>query len=105
VAKDTEVIGNISKLVEKANNTGFSKQSGVRELSRHFSVRQKWFRSGLDYYACYHVDSSCIATLGHSDAIRHMIQLHSFLIKSCQLIDHMVYPLSLRYRLQMWSDG
>ena len=86
--KDGEVIGYITGLVEKENNTGIYDLTGVRESARRSGVGQELFRSGLDWCARNQVPSIWVATQGRNVATQRMIQRHGFLPKSCQLYYH-----------------
>ena len=86
--KDGEVIGYITGLVDKENNTGIYELTGVRESARRSGVGQELFRSGLDWYVCNNVLSIWVATQGRNVTTQRMIQRHGFLTKSCQLYYH-----------------
>jgi len=86
--KDGEVIGYITGLVDKENNTGIYELTGVRESARRSGVGQELFRSGLDWYVRNNVPSIWVATQGRNVTTQRMIQRHGFLTKSCQLYYH-----------------
>ncbi len=86
--KNGEVIGYITGLVDKENNTGIYELTGVRESARRSGVGQELFRSGLDWYVRNHVPSIWVATQGRNVTTQRMIQRHGFLTKSCQLYYH-----------------
>jgi dTDP-4-amino-4,6-dideoxy-D-galactose acyltransferase len=86
--KDGEVIGYITGLVDKENNTGIYELTGVRDSARRSGVGQELFRSGLDWYARNGLPSIWVATQGRNVATQRMIQRHDFLTKSCQFYFH-----------------
>ena len=86
--KDGEVIGYITGLIDKENNTGIYELTGVNESARRSGVGQELFRSGLDWYARNNVPSIWVATQGRNVATQRMIQRHAFLTKSCQFYYH-----------------
>ncbi len=82
------MIGYITGLVDKENNTGIYELTGVRESARRSGVGQELFRSGLDWYVRNNVPSIWVATQGRNVTTQRMIQRHGFLTKSCQLYYH-----------------
>jgi dTDP-4-amino-4,6-dideoxy-D-galactose acyltransferase len=86
--KNGELIGYITGLVDKENNTGIYELTGVRESARRSGVGQELFRSGLDWYVRNQVPAIWVATQGRNVTTQRMIQRHGFLTKSCQLYYH-----------------
>ena len=86
--KNGELIGYITGLVDKENNTGIYELTGVRESARRSGVGQELFRSGLDWYVRNNVPAIWVATQGRNVTTQRMIQRHGFLTKACQLYYH-----------------